>query len=83
MKAMTYRTGLDVIENRMTALISGKPDRMISELGLRAEVGRKGRHSRLGRGRTDVKHMWMDPVIVAGPWLMLAAVVIRLVRRRR
>lgn len=56
---------------------------MISELGLRAEVSRKGRQSRLGRGRTDVKHMWMDPVIVVGPWLVLVAVVIRLVRRRR
>ncbi|MFB1298283.1 hypothetical protein ACAG24_022470 [Mycobacterium sp. pW049] len=74
---------IDVLESRILAALSGRPDRMIAELGLRAEITRGGRRSRWGRGRTDVQHMWMDPVLVAGPWLVLGAVVARLVRRRR
>lgn len=76
---------VDVLESRATALLSGKPDRMIAELGLRAEITRDGRRSRFGRGRADVKHAWMDPVVVAGPWLVLGALLIQVtqvVRRR-
>ncbi len=28
--------------------------------------------SRFGKKRTDVKHQWLDPVIVAGPWVAAA-----------
>ncbi len=80
---LLYADRVDVLEHRVTGLLTLKPDRMIAETGLRAELTRNGRRSRLGRGRTDVKHMWMDPVIIVGPWLVLGAVVTRLVGRRR
>ncbi|MBB2993045.1 hypothetical protein FHR72_004552 [Mycolicibacterium iranicum] len=74
---------VDVVEHRVSALFSRSPDNPIAEAGLRAELTRGGRQSRIGRKRTDVKHMWMDPVITTGPWLILGAIVTRLVRRRR
>ncbi|UXA16110.1 hypothetical protein [Mycobacterium sp. SMC-4] len=63
--------------------MKGKPDNVIGELGLKAEFTRGGVRSRVGRGRTDVKHLWMDPLVVAAPWLVLAGVVLRLSRKRR
>jgi len=42
--------------------------------------------SRFGRGRADLGHMWLDPILVVGPWIVaagVAAAVVRgLVRRR-
>ena len=37
----------------------------------------------LGRRRVDVKHLWVDPVIVAGPWVLAGFVLSRLLRRRK
>ncbi|KWX56627.1 hypothetical protein [Mycobacterium sp. NAZ190054] len=80
---LLYADRIDVLEHRVTGLLTLRPDRMIAETGVRAELTRGGRHSRFGRGRTDVKHMWMDPVIIVGPWLVLGALATRLLRRRR
>ncbi|MGE2731289.1 hypothetical protein ACQI4F_17555 [Mycolicibacterium vaccae] len=79
---LLYADRIDVAEQRLVALLTGKPDRMIAELGLQAELTRGGASSRLGRGRTDVKHAWLDPVIVAWPWLAVAAAVTWAWRRR-
>ncbi|PRC45413.1 hypothetical protein C6A85_95280, partial [Mycobacterium sp. ITM-2017-0098] len=74
---------VDVIENRVSAALRLKPDNLISEMGLKAELTRGGWRSRAGRGRTDVKHMWLDPVVVTAPWLLLAGIGTRIVLRRR
>ncbi|MGE2736842.1 hypothetical protein [Mycolicibacterium vaccae] len=79
---LLYADRIDVAEQRLLALLRGKPDRMIAELGLRAELTRGGASSRLGRGRTDVKHAWLDPVIVTWPWLAVAAAVTWAWRKR-
>lgn len=73
---------VDVVENRITAVLRLRPDNPISEMGLKAELSRGGVRSRVGRGRTDVKHMWIDILVVNAPWLALAAAIHRLRRRR-
>ena len=74
---------VDVAESRVTALASGRPDRLIAETGIRGERSGHGLSSRLGKGRADVNHQWMDPLVVTAPWLAAGALVYRVVRRRR
>jgi hypothetical protein len=75
---------VDVLESRVTSVLKGRPDNLVAETGINAELTGRGFSSRFGDGRTDWKHQWMDPVVVAGPWLLAAAgaaVAIRRVRR--
>ncbi|MEV8239642.1 hypothetical protein AB0O90_05375 [Microbacterium testaceum] len=63
---------------------SRHPDNPLTETGVVAER----RWSPLGgrRGRVDARHQWIDPLIVAGPWIVGAAgliVVARRLARRR
>ena len=74
---------VDVAEHRVTALARLRPDNPISETGIRAEVTRGGVRSRLRQRRTDVKHAWMDPVVVTAPWVAAAVFGARTWRRRR
>ena len=39
------------------------------------EFHRHGINSRIGKHRADVVHQTMDPIIVAGPWLLAGCVV--------
>ncbi|WP_349268936.1 hypothetical protein MPNTM1_04132 [Mycolicibacterium parafortuitum] len=66
---------VDVVESRITALLHGQPDNPVTEMGLTAELTRSGLHARAGRGRTDIKHQWIDAASVNAPWLALAAAV--------
>jgi len=59
------------------------PDNPITETGVRSEFTHSGLSSRLGHKRTDLTHQWMDPVIVAGPWVVAALGVRKLVRAVR
>ncbi|PZR52563.1 hypothetical protein DNL40_11485 [Xylanimonas oleitrophica] len=72
---------VDVAESRVTALLRGRPDNLVAETGVRAEVSRHGWSSRVGARRTDVKHQALDPLIVAGPWVLGGAAVFAVVRR--
>jgi hypothetical protein len=45
-----------------------------------AEFRRHGIDSRIGKHRADVVHQTMDPIIVAGPWLLAGGVVFLAVR---
>ena len=54
--------------------------------GLRTELSHRGLRSRLGKGRADVKHQALDPVIVLAPWVLRAGgvyVVARALARQR
>jgi hypothetical protein len=76
---------VDVLESRVTALLAGKPDNPISETGIKSEFTHRGWSSRRSPGRADVKHAWIDPLLVGGPWLIAGAAVIggiRLLARR-
>ena len=56
-----------------------RPDNPITETGVLSEFTRSGLSSR--RSRSDARHHWMDPVVVAGPWIAGAGVVVTGVRR--
>ena len=72
---------VDVAESRVRSLFTGHPDRLIAETGIRAERSAHGLRSRRGRGRTDVAHHPLDPLIVAAPWLVGAGLTYALARR--
>jgi len=64
---------IDVLESTAASYASRQPDNPVAETGVRAEFTHHGVRSRVGRGRADVKHVWMDPVVVAGPWVAAGA----------
>jgi hypothetical protein len=76
---------VDVAESRVRDALHGRPDRLVAETGVAAEVPAHGLRSRLGRHRSDVVHHPMDPVVVAAPWVLggwaAYAVARRLARR--
>ena len=66
--------------SHLRSLASTRPDNPITETGVLAEFRRGGVRSRLGRGRVDLKHAWMDPLLIAGPFLIAGLVVWRVAR---
>jgi hypothetical protein len=74
---------VDAMEHHLMSLATLRPDNPITETGVRTEFTHHGMSSRVGRKRTDLKHQWMDPFIVAGPWIVGALVVRKLVRAVR
>jgi hypothetical protein len=76
---------VDLVENVGRSLFSGRPDNPFAETGTRAELTHHGLRARAGGRRADVVHHAMDPVVVAGPWLVggwLAVRAARALRRR-
>lgn len=60
---------------------SKRPDNPVTESGVVGELTGDGLRSRIGQGRTDTVHHPMDPVIVAGPWLVAGWLGWRFARR--
>lgn len=61
------------------ALLRGRPDDPIAETGVTAEWHANGARSR--RGRADNRHAWIDPLLVAAPYLAVAALALVVGRR--
>jgi hypothetical protein len=74
---------VEVTQHRAMGILTLKPDNWLGETGIRAELTRGGLRSRFGKRRSDVKHMWMDPLVGAAPWVVLAGVVLRWRAKRR
>jgi len=78
---------VDAWEHHARSLLSTRPDNPITQTGLRSEFTRHGFASRFGSTRADVKHQWLDPVVVGGPWVLTGiagvAVTRRVLRRAR
>jgi hypothetical protein len=72
---------VDVVGSTLRSFVSTRPDNLFTETGIKAEITHHGLRSRLGKGRTDVKHQWLDPVIVVGPWLLAGVPAYRVARR--
>jgi hypothetical protein len=53
----------------LRSLATLRPDNPFTETGVRAEFSHHAFASRFGKGRADVKHQPLDPVIVLAPWL--------------
>ena len=77
---------VDAIEHHLRSFATLRPDNPITETGVRSEFTHHGIASRIGRKRADVVHHTLDPVIVAGPWLLVgtaAYLAARAALRRR
>ncbi|MFP3459932.1 hypothetical protein R5O87_03655 [Arthrobacter globiformis] len=64
---------VDAGEHHLKSLATLRPDNPITETGVVSEFRGGGFRSRFGQDRADVNHQWMDPIIVAGPWVLAAA----------
>lgn len=74
---------VDATGAHLRSLLTLRPDNPFTETGVKAELTHHGVASRLGRNRADVGHQLLDPVIVAVPFLVLAAAGVAAVRAAR
>jgi hypothetical protein len=72
---------VDAVENHLKSFLTLRPDNPITETGVLSEFTRHGLSSRFGQRRADLKHQWLDPIIVAGPWVAAATVATSGVRK--
>jgi hypothetical protein len=74
---------VDAVESHLRSFLSLRPDNPITETGVLSEFQRGGLSSRVGQKRSDLSHTWIDPIIVAGPWVLAGVVFLGLGRRAR
>ncbi|WP_338890181.1 hypothetical protein [Rhodococcus sovatensis] len=76
---------VDAATAHLRSFTTTRPDNPLTQTGIASEVRRRGLLSRKGSQRVDVNHQWIDPILVAGPWIAAAtaaAAVVRSVIRR-
>lgn len=64
---------IDVLESRVTGVLSGRPDNPITETGVLSEFKNRAYRTRFGQHRADLKHQPLDLVLWAAPYLAMAA----------
>lgn len=77
---------VDAVEAHVASVAKGRPDDPVTETGLRGELTGHGVRSRFGRGRADLPHQPLDPLLVGGPWVVAGAAAVlgaRALARRR
>jgi hypothetical protein len=74
---------VDAIESHLASFVTARPDNPFTETGIAAELHRGGIRSRRGRGRVDTRHAWIDPILIAGPWVLTAGILVGVLARRR
>jgi hypothetical protein len=67
---------VDAWESHLRSFASLHPDNPVTQTGVLSEPSRRGYSSRVGRKRVDMHHAWIDPIIVAGPWLVAGGAAI-------
>jgi hypothetical protein len=72
---------INSIESHIASFATLRPDNPVTQTGIRSEWTHNGYRSRVGTTRVDNSHTWMDPIIVAGPWLLAGALITRAGRR--
>jgi hypothetical protein len=72
---------VDAWESHLRSFGTSRPDNPITETGVLSEFRRHGISSRLGKNRADVKHQWLDPIIVAGPWVLAGGLAFSAARK--
>jgi hypothetical protein len=76
---------VDAVESHLRSFATLRPDNPLTETGLRSEFTHHGLKSRFGRKRADLPHVWIDPILIAGPWIAAGgatALASRAVRKR-
>jgi hypothetical protein len=71
---------VDAQESHLRSFLTLRPDDPITETGVLSEPSHHPIRSRFGQGRADTNHVWMDPIIVAVPWVAAGAVTYAAVR---
>ncbi|MGW9626558.1 hypothetical protein [Microbacterium sp. NPDC055521] len=66
---------VEAVGAHLRSFLSTRPDNPITQTGVLSEAHRHPLRSRFGTGRLDLRHTWMDPLIVAGPWLAVAVLI--------
>ncbi len=61
---------VNAIESIAASFVTSRPDNPITETGVLSEFSHHGIRSRVGKKRADLKHQSLDPIIVAGPWVV-------------
>jgi hypothetical protein len=77
---------VDAIESHLASFATLRPDNPFTETGIRSEFTHNGWKARVNNTRVDKSHTWMDAILVAGPWVVTAALLVKLVQafgRRR
>lgn len=74
---------IESAEHHARSLFTKHPDDPITQTGISGEFMADGIKSRFGKRRSDVKHTWMDPIIVLGPWVLVSFAIVKLVRKLR
>jgi hypothetical protein len=64
---------VDSLESVLGSFLTLHPDNPVTETGVLSETTHGGVRSRLGRGRADLPHQALDPLLVAAPWVAGAA----------
>ncbi len=72
---------VDAVESHLRSFATLRPDNPITETGVLSEFRRHGIASRFGTRRADGSHTWLDPILVAGPWVLAGVAAVALVRR--
>ncbi|WP_410573794.1 hypothetical protein [Amycolatopsis sp. cmx-4-61] len=72
---------VDAWESHLRSFATLRPDNPITETGVLSEFSRHGFSSRVGRKRADVGHHLVDPIIVAGPWVLAAGLAYSAARK--
>ena len=63
---------VDAWESHLSSFATLRPDNPITETGVLSEFRRHPLASRFGQKRADLAHQPLDPIIVAGPWVLVA-----------
>lgn len=71
---------VDVVGSVGRSMLTRRPDNPLLGTGLRTELTHNGVRARVGSNRADALHHAMDPLVVAGPWLLGGWLVTRSVR---
>ena len=71
---------VDAVGAHVRSFASLRPDNPITETGVLSEFRRHGLRSRFGVTRVDRSHAWIDPILVAGPWVLAAVGAVTVVR---
>jgi hypothetical protein len=72
---------VDAWESHLRSFATLRPDNPVTQTGVLSEPRRHGLASRRAPGRTDRVHQALDPVVVAGPWLLAGWVATKGARR--
>jgi hypothetical protein len=73
---------VDVMESRIGALLTGRPDNVITQTGVLREFKGGAYRTRFGQHRADLKHQPLDLLLWAAPYLAIAGGIYMLAQER-